>query len=134
MPMKAMKKLEKPFNLAVASFQEFVVSMPNNGIITEKLTAKREKRMQKDWNTKLEKINDYVTARKENEIETSNVFTHLVLNGLFIRATPKLLGLAKDVIEKTAALSVSFFIFGLIFLAASCAALKSACISPMTGA
>jgi MinD superfamily P-loop ATPase len=39
-----------------------------------------------------------VAARKEGKIETSNIFTHLILNGLFIRATPKLLGLAKEVV------------------------------------
>ncbi len=72
--------------------------MPNNGIITEKITAKRQKEMHEKWNAKLKKINNYVSARKEGKIETSNVLTHLILNGLFIRATPKLLGLAKEVV------------------------------------
>jgi ferredoxin len=98
MPMKAMKKLEKTMQTCGCKLSGgFVVSMPNNGIITEKITAKRQRKMQDAWNAKLEKINDYVTARKEGKIETSNIFTHLILSGLFIRATPKLLGLAKEV-------------------------------------
>ena len=98
MPSKAMKKLEKIMQSFGAKLSGgFVVSMPNNGIITEKITAKRQKKMKDAREAKLEKINDYVIARKEDKIETSNILTNLVLNGLFIRATPKLLGLGKEV-------------------------------------
>lgn len=96
--MRAMKKLEQTLQSCGGKLSGgFVVSMPNNGIITETITAKRQRKMQNAWNAKLEKINDYVTARRQDKIETSNIFTHLILNGLFIRATPKLLGLAKEV-------------------------------------
>ncbi len=98
MPMNALKKLEKTMQLNGGKLSGgFIMSMPNNGIITEKITAKRQKKMQSDWDLKLEKINDYVTSRKEGKIETSNVFTHLIFNGFFIRATPRLVGLAKEV-------------------------------------
>lgn len=99
MPMKALKKLEKTIQSYGGKLSGgFVVSMPNNGIITERITAKRQRKIQNVWNIKLEKINDYVYARKEGKIETSNVFTHLIFNGLFIKATQKLLGLAKEVV------------------------------------
>ncbi len=98
MPMKALKKLEKTTQSCGGKLSGgFVVSMPNNGIITEQITAKRQKKIQEAWSNKLEKINDYVNARKVGKIETSNIFTNLIFNGLFIRATPKLLGLAKEV-------------------------------------
>jgi len=97
-PMKAMKKLEKTVQSCGGKLSgAFIVSMPNNGIITETITAKRNRTMQETWKVKLEEINDYVTERKEGKIETSNVFTNLILNGLFIKATPKLLGLGKEV-------------------------------------
>jgi ferredoxin len=98
MPMKAMKKFEKTMQSCGGRLSGgFIVSMPNNGIITESITPKRQKRIQKAWSLKLEKIIDYVINRREGKIETSNIFTHLILNGLFIKATPKLLGLAKEV-------------------------------------
>jgi flavodoxin/NAD-dependent dihydropyrimidine dehydrogenase PreA subunit len=98
MPMKAMKKLEKTMQSYNGKLSgAFIVSMPNNGIITETINAKRQKKIQNAWILKLEKINEYVTTRKEGTIETSNVLTHLIFNGLFIKATPKLLGLAKEV-------------------------------------
>jgi len=98
MPMKAIKKFEKTIQSCGGKLSGgFIVSMPNNGIITETITPKRQKRIQKAWSMKLEKINDYVIGRREGKIETSNIFIHLILNGLFIKATPKLLGLAKEV-------------------------------------
>ena len=98
MPMKAMKKLEKSIQSIGGKLSGgFVVSTPNNGIITETITAKRENKMRKDCNAKIEKINDYVAAKKEGKLETTNILTNLILNGLFIKATPKLLGLGKEV-------------------------------------
>ena len=48
MPMKALKKLEKTMQSCGGKLSGgFVVSMPNNGIITEKITAKRQKKIQK---------------------------------------------------------------------------------------
>ncbi len=98
MPMNAMKKLSKTVKSCGGKLSGgFVVSMPNNGIITETMTAKRENKMRKDCSAKLEKINDYVAAKKEGKLETTNILTNLFLNGLFIKATPKLLGLGKEV-------------------------------------
>jgi flavodoxin/NAD-dependent dihydropyrimidine dehydrogenase PreA subunit len=98
MPMKAMKKLEKSIQSSGGKLSGgFVVKMPNNGIITETITAKTQNKMRKDWKSKLEKMDKYVAARKEGKIETSSVLTNLILNGLFIKATPKLLRLAKEV-------------------------------------
>jgi ferredoxin/flavodoxin len=98
MPMKAMKKFQKTVQDRGGRLSGgFVISMPNNGIITETITPKRQERMQKAWNKKLENINEYVIGQRRGKIETSNFFTDLILNGLFIKATPKLLGLAKEV-------------------------------------
>ena len=54
MPMKAMKKFEKTMQSCGGRLSGgFIVSMPNNGIITESITPKRQKRMQKAWSMKL---------------------------------------------------------------------------------
>jgi ferredoxin len=98
MPMNALKKLEETIQLNGGKLSGgFIVSMPNNGIITEKLTVKRQKKMKSDWDIKLEKINGYVTSLKEGKIETSSVFTHLIFNEFFIREMPRLIGLVKEV-------------------------------------
>ncbi len=48
MPMKAMKKLEKTMQSCGNKLSgAFVVTMPNNGIITEAITAKRQEKIQK---------------------------------------------------------------------------------------
>ncbi|MGD6852061.1 MAG: EFR1 family ferrodoxin [Candidatus Bathyarchaeia archaeon] len=92
MPQKAMKKFDQTLQACGGKLSGgFVVSMPNNGIVTEELTAKREKKMREEWSKKLEEIAEYVTARKEGKIETGNVATHLIFNGLIFKVTPKLL-------------------------------------------
>lgn len=99
MPMSAMVKLRKSIQQMGGKLSGgFVVSMPNNGIITETITPERHSKMRNDWNAKLKEINDYVAARREGKIETSNILTHFILSGLFIRAIPKLVGLEKEVV------------------------------------
>jgi ferredoxin len=71
--------------------------MPHNGIITEKITAKRQEKMQNDWDFKLKKINNYVTSRKEGEIETSNILTPKIFSLSFFRTIPRIVILAKEV-------------------------------------
>lgn len=98
MPSKAMKKFDKTLHECGGKLSGgFVFPMPNNGIITENITAKRQQKMSAAWSQKVEEITSYVNARKEGRIETSNVATHLIFNGLFIKATPKLIGLGVHV-------------------------------------
>jgi flavodoxin len=60
-PMKATKKLQKTVQSCNGKLSgAFTISMPNNGIITEKLTAKKQVKMQKTCAVKLEKIANYV--------------------------------------------------------------------------
>jgi ferredoxin len=94
----ALKKIDKALQSNGGKLSAgFIVHMPNNGIVTEEMTAKRQRKIEQDWNPKLEKISELVAARQPGKIETTNVFYHLILNGLFIRALPKLLGLMSHV-------------------------------------
>jgi hypothetical protein len=53
----------------------FVVSMRSNRIITESITAEKQKKMEKACEAKLEKIKACELARKEGKIETSSILT-----------------------------------------------------------
>lgn len=101
MPLKAMKKLEKIIQAQGGKLKAgFVIQMPHNGIAWETATTEKQKEMFNNWNTKLQTINEYITEQKEGKLETSNIFINFILTGLFIKATPKLLGLIKQVMTK----------------------------------
>jgi ferredoxin len=97
-PQKALKKLQQTLqNHGGKLAGGFVVSMPNNGIITDKPTPKRQQQIQANWNKKLQEITNYVKQSKTSKIETKNMFSGLIINGYVFRAAPKLLGLGKEV-------------------------------------
>jgi flavodoxin/Pyruvate/2-oxoacid:ferredoxin oxidoreductase delta subunit len=101
MRLKAMKKFGKTIQSQGGKLAAgFAIQMPHNGIAWETATAEKQKEMFDNWKTKLETIKDYVTEREEGKIETSNMFVNFFLTGLFIKATPKLLSLLKQVILK----------------------------------
>jgi Pyruvate/2-oxoacid:ferredoxin oxidoreductase delta subunit/flavodoxin len=70
-----------------------VLHMPNNGIIVDSMTGKRRREIQKTLDAKLERLSVLITARQMGKIETTNIFRHFVLTGLFLRAIPRLASL-----------------------------------------
>jgi ferredoxin len=70
-----------------------VIHMPNNGIIVDPMTKKRQRKIQKTWAAKQERLFRSISKRQKGKIETTNVFRHLILNGLFLAALPKLVSL-----------------------------------------
>jgi NAD-dependent dihydropyrimidine dehydrogenase PreA subunit len=101
MRLKGMKKFGKTVQAQGGKLSAgFAVKMPHNGIAWETQTEEKQKELFDSWNKKVDVIVDCVTERKEGIIETSNMFTDFFLSGLFIKATPKLLSLAKQVILK----------------------------------
>jgi len=99
MRLKGMKKFGKTVEAQGGKLSAgFAVKMPHNGIAWETQTEEKQKEMFDNWNKKVDMIVDCVTERKEGIIETSNMFVNFFLSGLFIKATPKLLSLFKQVI------------------------------------
>lgn len=90
----ALKKLDGTLRLSGAKLSAgFVLHMPNNGIITEQMTLKRRRKIEKTWNRKLEELSRLVSDKQLGKIETTNTLRHMVLNGLFVRMIPKLVNL-----------------------------------------
>lgn len=78
----------------------FAVKMPHNGLGSSSFSQAQHEKMFKNWKTKLEEISEYIIAGKEGKLETSNIFSSLILSGALIKRIPFLVKLLKQVIMK----------------------------------
>lgn len=93
-PLKAMKKLKKDIKACGGTLSAgFVVHMPHSGLGHKTLAGVQQENMFKQWEEKRDLISEYVNARKQGPVETTNVFTHVILSGLLFKALPTLIPL-----------------------------------------
>jgi ferredoxin len=95
---KALKKFDKTLLSCGGKLSfGFIVHMPNNGVVTDQMTPKKQKEIEQQWNAKLQKIAELVKNQQQGRIEATNFFSDFIFNGLFVRTLPKLLGLMSHV-------------------------------------
>jgi len=100
LPQKSLKKLSTTIAAQGGKLSAgFIVEMPNNGL-SYQVSSEKQKKLFTDWQAKLENISSYVANREEGKIETTNMFAHLILSGLFIKVIPQVLPLLKQVLLK----------------------------------
>jgi hypothetical protein len=74
---KAWKKFDKTLLSCGGKLSfGFIVHMPNNGVVTDQMTTKRNKKeIEQHWNAKLQKIAELVKNQQQGRIEQLNFFS-----------------------------------------------------------
>ena len=94
MPLKTMKKLEKTLKSNGGNLSGgFTVKMPHNGVGYNKIPIEKQKIMFQNWEEKSVTITDYVNNRKKGTIESSSSLRLILLAGIFIRFSPKIISM-----------------------------------------
>lgn len=98
-PLKAIKVFDESVRANGGRLSSgFAVRMPHNGLGSGSIPQASHEQMFGDCRARLEEISEYINSHKEGTLETSKVFSSLILSGVMIRQTPFLLKLAKQVI------------------------------------
>ncbi len=93
-PLKAMKKADADVAAQGGKLSAgFNVQMPHNGIGYGDISVDKQKEMFRNWDIKLDVVADYVDARKEGCLETTNVMTGFILSGMLFKALPSIASL-----------------------------------------
>lgn len=94
MPLKTMKKLEKTLKSNGGNLSGgFTVKMPHNGVGYNKIPIEKQKIMFQNWEEKSVTVTDYVNNRKKGTIETSSSLRLILLAGMLIRFSPKIISM-----------------------------------------
>jgi Pyruvate/2-oxoacid:ferredoxin oxidoreductase delta subunit len=100
-PLKAIRVFDESLRANGGRLSSgFAVKMPHNGLGSGSFSQARHEQMFEDWKARLEEISEYVNSGKEGTLETSKVFSSLILSGVMIRRIPFLLKLSKQVMMK----------------------------------
>jgi len=100
-PGKAMQYFEKELMACGGKLAGgFAVHMPRNGIGSAAFSGTQHEHMFTSGKQQREVIYEYMHARKQGTLETSNLFVSFILSGLFLKAIPVLLPLFTKVLLK----------------------------------
>lgn len=100
-PGKTMQHFEKELKACGGKLAGgFTVHMPHSGIGSETFSGTHYEQMFTSWKQQREVISDYIHARKQGTLETSNLVVSFILSGLFLKAIPILLPLFTQVLLK----------------------------------
>jgi ferredoxin/flavodoxin len=100
-PGKAMRHVEKELKVCGGNLAGgFAVHMPHNGFGSEVFSGAEHAQMFASWKQQREIISDYILARKQGTIETSNMVISVLFSGIFLKAIPILLPLFTQVLLK----------------------------------
>lgn len=100
-PGKAMRHVEKELNACGGNLAGgFAVHMPHNGFGSAAISGTKHQQMFASWKQQREIISDYILARKQGTVETSNEVVSFICSGFFLKAIPILLQLFTQVLLK----------------------------------
>jgi ferredoxin len=91
---KSLKELDKVLQLSGAKLSSgAAVRMPLNGIVTEKVSAEKLRKMENKAKAKLDKLCQFVAAQEAEKLESSNIVRSFALAGVLVKSLPRLLNL-----------------------------------------
>jgi ferredoxin/flavodoxin len=100
-PGRALQHVEKELTACGGNLAGgFAVHMPHNGIGSGTFFGTHYEQMFASWKQQREVMYEYIHARKQGKLETSNLFVSIILSGVFLKAIPVLLPLFTQVLLK----------------------------------
>ncbi|QQR71318.1 MAG: EFR1 family ferrodoxin [Methanolinea sp.] len=100
-PGKAMQHVKRELSACGGTLAGgFVVRMPHNGFGSAAISSTEHAQMFASWKQQQVIISDYVLARKQGTLETSNEVVSFIFSGFFLKAIPILLPLFTQVLLK----------------------------------